>query len=80
MKNKEKAMAKYYEDNDLSKMLQKKNVKKIATTRRVTMNISEEAYTQAQDLSKTIGTGYQHILKTAIFLGMQDIRRKGKLV
>lgn len=28
MKNKEKAMAKYYEDNDLSKMLQKKNVKK----------------------------------------------------
>lgn len=37
------------------------------------MTISEEAYTDANELDKFMTMGYQNILKTAITLGLRDL-------
>jgi hypothetical protein len=69
--------ASYYENNDLSGMMiqadKKKKVYK-AKAKRITMNITHEAYEDAHDLDRFMGMGYQNVLKTAIVLGLKDLR------
>jgi hypothetical protein len=76
--------AAYYENNDLSGMMLRANDRKRVTrkkTRRITMNITAEAFDDAHDLDRFMGMGYQNVLKTAIALGLRDLREiveKGK--
>jgi hypothetical protein len=76
MKKSKKNDASYYENNDLSGMMlesdRKKKVYK-ASTKRITMNITNEAYETAHDLDRFMGMGYQNVLKTAIVLGLKDL-------
>jgi len=76
MKKSKQIDASYYEDNDLSgMMLQADKKKKVykARTKRITMNITHEAYEDAHDLDRFMGMGYQNVLKTAIVLGLKDL-------
>ena len=73
MKNK----AEFYEKNDLSTMMVKNRAKKKVfnkNTKRVTMNISFESYEDANKLNRLMGMGYQNVLKTAMLLGLRDLR------
>jgi hypothetical protein len=76
MKKSKQIDASYYENNDLSGMMleadRKKKVYK-ANTKRITMNITNEAYETAHDLDRFMGMGYQNVLKTAIVLGLKDL-------
>jgi hypothetical protein len=69
--------ARYYENTDFSRHMKKSARKKIfgIKNRRVTMNISEEAFIDANDLDKFINMGYQNVLKAAITIGLNDIHR-----
>ena len=40
------------------------------------MNISQETFNQAQELNQYMGTGYQNVLKMAMFLGMQQMAKQ----
>ena len=74
---KESFDARYYETTDFSQHMKKSARKKIfgVKNRRVTMNISEEAFMDANELDKFINMGYQNVLKAAITIGLNDIRR-----
>jgi hypothetical protein len=69
--------AHYYENTDFSRHMKKSARKKIfgIKNRRITMNISEEAFIDANDLDKFINMGYQNVLKAAIAIGLNDIHR-----
>lgn len=77
MKKSKQIDASFYEKNDLSEMMiqagKKKKVYK-AKTKRITMNITHEAYESAHDLDRFMGMGYQNVLKTAIVLGLKDLQ------
>jgi len=63
----------YYENNDLSDMLEKNwDKKKIykGKTKRITINIPLSAYEEAHLLDQKIGMGYQNVLKAAMALGL----------
>jgi hypothetical protein len=74
---KETIDARYYENTDFSRHMKKSVRKKIfgVKNRRVTMNISEEAFINANELDKFINMGYQNVLKAAITIGLNDIHR-----
>jgi len=76
MKKNKQIDATYYEKNDLSSMMmqadRKKKVYK-ASTKRITMNITQEAYEDAHDLDRFMGMGYQNVLKTAMIMGLKDL-------
>lgn len=65
----------YYEETDFSEMMKASKRKKIlgAPKKRITMNISEEAYADANELDRFMNMGYQNVLKTAIALGLNDL-------
>ncbi|MDM7985812.1 MAG: hypothetical protein QUS13_00610 [Smithella sp.] len=76
MKKKNKIDASYYENNDLSNLMLKADRKKKvyrAKTKRITINITHDAYDSAHDLDRFMGMGYQNVLKTAIVLGLKDL-------
>ncbi len=79
MKNK-KIDPTYYEENDLSSMMLTQikagKAKILRAPKRVTMNISQETFQQAQELNTYMGTGYQNVLKMAMFLGMQQLAKQ----
>ena len=69
----------YFEDTDFSDELDrqiKAGKAKIHIPKRVTMNISQETFKQAQELNTYMGTGYQNVLKMAMFLGMQQMAKQ----
>lgn len=71
----------FYEKSDFSSLMRNSKKKKYiaAKTKRITMNISELAYDEAQEIDKYMNMGYQNVLKTAIMLGLNDLinqRRK----
>jgi|GEM_PF-3587576 hypothetical protein len=67
----------YYENTDFSEHMKTSERKKIfgVKNRRVTMNISEQAFIDANELDKFMNMGYQNVLKTAITIGLNDIHR-----
>jgi hypothetical protein len=76
MKKKKQIDASYYENNDLSGMMlqadKRKKVYKVGT-KRITMNITHEAYEDAHDLDRFMGMGYQNVLKAAMIMGLKDL-------
>jgi len=66
---------KYYEQSDFSNLINTSSQKKYvsAKTKRVTMNISENAFEEAHEIDKFLNMGYQNVLKTAIMLGLNDL-------
>lgn len=69
----------YYENNDLSEMMKETEKRaKIykARKRRVTMNLPNNSYHDAVDLDQHLGVGYQNVLKVAMYLGLQEMKRK----
>jgi hypothetical protein len=74
---KETIDARYYEKTDFARHMKTSARKKIfgVKNRRVTMNISEEAFIDANELDKFINMGYQNVLKAAITIGLSDIHR-----
>ncbi len=69
--------ARYYENTDFSGHMKKSERKKVfgVKNRRVTMNISEQAFVDANELDKFINMGYQNVLKAAIAIGLSDIHK-----
>ena len=67
----------YYENTDFSGHMKTSDRKRIfgVKNRRVTMNISEQAFIDANELDKFINMGYQNVLKAAIAIGLNDIHR-----
>lgn len=67
--------ADFYENNDLSAMMVRDSAKVAKPmTQRITINISMEIYNDAHKLDAVMGMGYQNVIKTAILLGMRDLR------
>ena len=76
MKKNKQVDATYYEKTDLSGMMMQADKKKKvykASTKRITMNITQEAYEDAHDLDRFMGMGYQNVLKTAMVMGLKDL-------
>ena len=71
------ALTNYYQETDFSKMMTKSKKKKIfgVAKKRITMNISDEAYIDANELDRFMNMGYQNVLKTAIALGLSDLHK-----
>lgn len=69
--------ARYYENTDFASHMKTCARKRLfgVKNRRVTMNISEEAFIDANELDKFINMGYQNVLKAAITIGLNDIHR-----
>lgn len=78
MKRDKKVDVDFYERSDLSDIMKQNAAKRKVykgKPKRVTMNISDEAYREAHLLDRSIGMGYQNVLKTAIALGLRDLQR-----
>jgi hypothetical protein len=76
MKMNKQIDASYYDKTDLSGMMMQADKKKKvykAKTKRITMNITHEAYEDAHDLDRFMGMGYQNVLKTAMGMGLKDL-------
>jgi hypothetical protein len=66
--------AKYYEKTDFTSVMRKKHGKRInPVVKRITMNISERVYDEANELDSYLGMGYQNVLKTAMTIGLTDL-------
>ena len=65
----------YYETTDFSEIMKNSKKKKIFTgaKKRITINISEAAYIDANELDHFMNMGYQNVLKTAMALGLRDL-------
>ncbi|HBE03265.1 MAG TPA: hypothetical protein DC049_12445 [Spirochaetia bacterium] len=70
--------ASFYEKSDFSKLLKNSTKKKYiaAKTKRITINISEIAYNEAQMIDRFMNMGYQNVLKAAIMLGLNDLYKQ----
>jgi hypothetical protein len=66
--------AKYYEETDFSSVMQSNKGKRvIPTAKRITMNISERIYNEANELDAYLSMGYQNVLKTAMTIGLTEL-------
>ncbi len=76
MKKNKQIDASYYDKTDLSGIMMQSDKKKRvykAKTKRITMNITQDAYEDAHDLDRFMGMGYQNVLKTAMVMGLKDL-------
>jgi len=73
----EAEQAKYYEETDFSSYLKVADIKELRdeTIKRVTMNISDKSYVEANEIDGYMNLGYQNVLKVAIALGLNDLRK-----
>jgi len=69
--------AKYYEDNDFSSHLKTADIKELRgeSIKRITMNISDKSFVEANEIDGYMNLGYQNVLKVAIALGLNDLRK-----
>ena len=64
--------ATYYENSDFSELLHKgRKVGK--TLKRITLNISNQIYDEANELDTYMNMGYQNVLKTAMTIGLTQL-------
>ena len=77
LENNESISAKYYEETDFSEMMKTSERKKFLSIpkKQITINISEAAYADANQLDQFMNMGYQNVLKTAIALGLNDLHK-----
>jgi hypothetical protein len=72
--NKDKYRAEYYEKTDFSKLMRsQKGRRAMPSVKRITMNISERIYQEANELDGYMSMGYQNVLKAAMTLGITDL-------
>ena len=72
--NKTTNRAEYYENTDFSRLMQNRKGKKVVpTVKRITINITEQVYEEANELDSYLGMGYQNVLKTAMTLGLTEL-------
>ena len=64
---------KYYENTDFSNLLKMKGKKLEGTAKRITLNISEKIYDEANELDSYMRMGYQNVLKTAMTIGLTEL-------
>jgi hypothetical protein len=67
----------YYEKSDFSNLMKDSQDKKVVKSKpkRITINISDEIYSEAHNLDNYMNMGYQNVLKTAMFLGLKDLEK-----
>ena len=64
----------YYERTNFAKAMKSHKPKKVVpAAKRITMNISERIYEEANELDSYMGMGYQNVLKTAMTLGLSEL-------
>jgi hypothetical protein len=72
--HKEKARAAYYEKTDFSKLMRsQKGRHAMQSAKRITLNISERIYQEANELDAYMSMGYQNVLKAAMTLGLSEL-------
>jgi hypothetical protein len=72
--NKQKSNTQLYERTDFSNVMKTQKAKKIVPPiKRITINISERIYQEANELDIYLGMGYQNVLKTAMTLGLSAL-------
>ena len=76
-KNSDADIAQYYEDTDFSSYIKKADLKELKgeSIKRITMNISDKSYIDANEIDGYMNLGYQNVLKVAIALGLNDLRK-----
>ena len=66
--------ARFYGKSDVAGVVKpKKGPESASSTKRITMNISERIYNEANDLDEYFNMGYQNVLKTAIAVGLTEL-------
>ena len=71
---KKTSRARYYERTNFAKTMKSHKPKKvIPAAKRITINISERIYEEANELDSYMGMGYQNVLKTAMTLGLSEL-------
>ena len=64
----------YYENTDFSDLIKnKKGIKSGNTSKRITLNISDQIYEEANELDSYMNMGYQNVLKTAMTIGLTEL-------
>ena len=63
----------YYEHTDFSDLIKKGKGAVKGTTKRITMNISDTIYEEANELDSYMQMGYQNVLKTAMTIGITEL-------
>lgn len=67
-------IAEYYEKTDFSNLMKTRKGRRITpTVKRITINISERIYKEANELDAYMSMGYQNVLKTAMTLGLTEL-------
>jgi len=76
-KTEKKIDPKYYEETDFSDQIRTASMRIVrkGVIKRVTMNISEQSYDDAVSLDAYMNLGYQNVLKVAMALGLNDLRK-----
>jgi hypothetical protein len=75
--NKDKTEARYYEKTDFSKIMRRQKGRHILPqAKRITINITERIYQEANELDAYMGMGYQNVLKAAMTLGIKDLYKR----
>ena len=64
---------KYYETTDFSELLKTRGKKLGGNAKRITLNISEQIYDEANELDSYMRMGYQNVLKTAMTIGLTEL-------
>ena len=66
--------AKYYEDTNFAELLKRQKGKKVGfAAKRITLNISDRIYNEANQLDQYMRMGYQNVLKTAMTIGLTEL-------
>jgi len=64
---------KYYEETDFSDLIKTKGRTIEGAAKRITLNISERIYDEANELDSYMRMGYQNVLKTAMTIGLTEL-------
>jgi hypothetical protein len=65
---------KFYEKTDFSTIMKKQRSRKIGpVAKRITLNISDTIYNEANELDSYMRMGYQNVLKTAMTIGLTEL-------
>jgi hypothetical protein len=65
---------KFYEKTDFSTIMKKQRGRKIGpVAKRITLNISDTIYNEANELNSYMRMGYQNVLKTAMTIGLTEL-------
>jgi hypothetical protein len=74
---KKKIDAKYYEETDFSELMSSRKSCKVVrpANKRITLNISQDIYSEAHVLDEFMNMGYQNVLKAAMTLGLEQLNK-----